>query len=174
MSAEELREVVESNEKQRFAFDETGAMIRANQGHSVSVDLELTPTAPPELLFHGTGAGSVESILRSGLERRNRHHVHLSLDQETARRVGMRHGKPVIVTRRGRRDGPGRARVLRQRQRRLARGLRAPRIPAPMNRRSGGSLMPMTDITGVDFVAIMTKDHDAAVQFYGETLACRS
>ena len=98
VSAEELREVVESNEKQRFAFDETGAMIRANQGHSVTVDLELVPTAPPELLFHGTGEGSVESILRSGLERRNRHHVHLSLDQETARRVGMRHGKPVIFT----------------------------------------------------------------------------
>ena len=98
VSADELREVVESNEKQRFAFDETGAMIRANQGHSVTVDLELVPTAPPELLFHGTGEGSVESILRTGLERRNRHHVHLSLDQETARRVGMRHGKPVIFT----------------------------------------------------------------------------
>ena len=72
VSAEELREVVESNEKQRFAFDETGAMIRANQGHSVTVDLELVPTAPPEVLFHGTGAGSAESILRSGLERRSR------------------------------------------------------------------------------------------------------
>ena len=73
-------------------------MIRANQGHSVDVDLELTPTTPPELLFHGTGEGAVESILASGLERRNRHHVHLSPDQETARRVGMRHGKPVIFT----------------------------------------------------------------------------
>ena len=98
VSAEELREVVESNEKQRFAFDGTGAMIRANQGHSVTVDLELVPTAPPEVLYHGTGEGSVESILATGLERRSRHHVHLSPDAETARRVGMRHGKPAILT----------------------------------------------------------------------------
>ena len=98
VSAQELREVVEGSDKQRFAFDETGAMIRANQGHSVDVDLQLAPTAPPELLFHGTGEGSVGSILAQGLERRSRHHVHLSPDQETARRVGMRHGRPVVLT----------------------------------------------------------------------------
>ena len=95
---EELQEVVEHSEKQRFAFDAAGTMIRANQGHSVDVDLELRPTTPPEELFHGTGAGSVEAILATGLERRSRHHVHLSPDAETARRVGMRHGRPVILT----------------------------------------------------------------------------
>ncbi|MBE2317466.1 RNA 2'-phosphotransferase [Solirubrobacter sp. CPCC 204708] len=98
LTAEELREVVGRSDKQRFAFDESGAMIRANQGHSVEVDLQLTPTAPPEELFHGTGAGSVDSILATGLERRSRHHVHLSPDEETARRVGMRHGQPVVLT----------------------------------------------------------------------------
>jgi putative RNA 2'-phosphotransferase len=98
LSAAELREVVDKSDKQRFAFDPTGTLIRANQGHSVAVDLQLAPTVPPERLFHGTGAGSVESILRSGLERRSRHHVHLSPDAETARRVGMRHGRPVVLT----------------------------------------------------------------------------
>jgi putative RNA 2'-phosphotransferase len=98
VTADELREVVERSDKQRFAFDETGTLIRANQGHSVDVDLQLVPTAPPETLFHGTGAGAVESILATGLERRSRHHVHLSPDEDTARRVGMRHGKPVILT----------------------------------------------------------------------------
>ena len=98
VTADGLREVVERSDKQRFAFDATGTLIRANQGHSVDVDLQLVPTPPPETLFHGTGAGAVESILTSGLERRSRHHVHLSPDEETARRVGMRHGKPVILT----------------------------------------------------------------------------
>lgn len=94
----ELEEVVAMNDKRRFAFDATGERIRANQGHSVDVDLQLEPAAPPELLYHGTGERSVESILATGLERRNRHHVHLSPDTETARRVGMRHGRPVILT----------------------------------------------------------------------------
>ena len=98
VTAQELREVVERSDKQRFAFDETGTLIRANQGHSVDVDLQLVPTVPPETLFHGTGAGAVESILAAGLERRARHHVHLSPDADTARRVGMRHGTPVILT----------------------------------------------------------------------------
>jgi putative RNA 2'-phosphotransferase len=98
ITSDELREVVESSDKQRFAFDAAGTMIRANQGHSVDVDLQLVPTAPPEALFHGTGEGSVESILASGLERQARHHVHLSPDAETARRVGMRHGRPVVLT----------------------------------------------------------------------------
>jgi putative RNA 2'-phosphotransferase len=96
VTREELEEVVAGSDKQRFALE--GGMIRANQGHSVEVDLQLHPTAPPEQLFHGTGAGSVDSILATGLERRSRHHVHLSPDEETARRVGMRHGKPVVLT----------------------------------------------------------------------------
>lgn len=96
ITQEELEEVVSRNDKQRFSFDETGQKIRANQGHSTEVDLQLTPIEPPELLYHGTGANSVEAILRTGLIKMSRHHVHLSPDTETARRVGMRHGKPAI------------------------------------------------------------------------------
>jgi putative RNA 2'-phosphotransferase len=93
----ELDEVVERNDKRRFSFDETGRRIRANQGHSVEVDLGLEPVEPPAVLFHGTGAGSVDSIMRTGLERRGRHHVHLSPDAATAERVGRRHGRPVVL-----------------------------------------------------------------------------
>jgi putative RNA 2'-phosphotransferase len=97
LTRQELDEVVAQNNKQRFAFDETGARIRANQGHSVDVDLQLEPAAPPERLYHGTGHGSVELILAEGLKRMSRHHVHLSADVETARRVGARHGRPVVL-----------------------------------------------------------------------------
>ena len=96
ITTEDLREVVARNDKRRLSFDEGGMRIRANQGHSVEVDLGLAPAKPPELLFHGTGDGSVDSIMRGGLQRRGRHHVHLSADRETARRVGARHGKPVV------------------------------------------------------------------------------
>jgi putative RNA 2'-phosphotransferase len=92
----ELEEVVAENSKQRFSFDDAGARIRANQGHSVEVDLELEPQAPPPQLYHGTGSGSVELIERDGLLKMGRHHVHLSLDTATARAVGARHGKPVL------------------------------------------------------------------------------
>lgn len=92
-----LEEVVQTSDKQRFSFDATGTRIRANQGHSVPVDLELEATAPPEVLFHGTGASSVPAILRDGLRKMRRHHVHLSADKETARRVGARHGVPVVL-----------------------------------------------------------------------------
>jgi putative RNA 2'-phosphotransferase len=92
----ELREVVERNDKQRFSFDDSGERIRANQGHSVTVDLGLEPAEPPAVLFHGTGAGSVDAIRRQGLRRMDRHHVHLSADHDTAVRVGARHGKPVV------------------------------------------------------------------------------
>ena len=93
----ELEEVVERNDKRRFAFDATGTRIRASQGHSVEVDLGLAPAAPPAVLFHGTSDRSVESILRDGLSRRGRHHVHLSPDVATATRVGARHGRPVVL-----------------------------------------------------------------------------
>jgi putative RNA 2'-phosphotransferase len=96
ISQEELEQVVEESDKQRFSFDETGEKIRANQGHSTEVDLQLTPVEPPEFLYHGTGDRSVEAILKTGLIKMSRHHVHLSKDTETARRVGMRHGKPAI------------------------------------------------------------------------------
>lgn len=92
----ELEEVVVSNDKKRFSFDSTGSLIRANQGHSVEVDLQLEPTMPPAVLYHGTGHGSVEAILRSGLCKMSRHHVHLSQDITTAKTVGARHGRPVV------------------------------------------------------------------------------
>lgn len=96
MSSEQLEEVVRLNDKQRFAVSADGALIRANQGHSLEVDLQLEPEPPPAVLFHGTGRRHRESILETGLVRGRRHHVHLSRDVETARRVGVRHGKPLV------------------------------------------------------------------------------
>ncbi|MBD2038599.1 RNA 2'-phosphotransferase [Leptolyngbya sp. FACHB-321] len=93
----ELEEVVAASDKQRFSFDDTKTRIRANQGHSVDVDLQLEPQTPPDVLYHGTGEASVPAILRSGLLKMSRHHVHLSREMETARKVGMRHGCPVIL-----------------------------------------------------------------------------
>ncbi|MGD1902539.1 MAG: RNA 2'-phosphotransferase [Geitlerinemataceae cyanobacterium] len=92
----ELDRVVATSDKQRFAFDASQTRIRANQGHSVPVDLQLEPQVPPDRLYHGTGAGSVASIVESGLDKRKRHHVHLSADRETAVKVGSRHGRPVV------------------------------------------------------------------------------
>lgn len=94
---EGLREVVATSDKQRFALDATGAKIRANQGHSVDVDLQLRAVEPPEHLYHGTGAQTVPAILREGLLKQQRHHVHLSGDVETARKVGARHGRPAVL-----------------------------------------------------------------------------
>lgn len=95
-----LDEVVAGSDKQRFAV-ETGPdgveRIRANQGHSVTVDLGLVPQEPPELLYHGTGAASVPSIRATGLNRGGRHHVHLSPDTDTAHRVGTRRGGAVAI-----------------------------------------------------------------------------
>lgn len=96
VSLEELREVVEKNDKRRFSFDASGEKIRANQGHSVEIDLQLKSQIPLAKLFHGTAARNVPMILEHGLLKMARHHVHLSADIETARKVGARHGKPVI------------------------------------------------------------------------------
>jgi putative RNA 2'-phosphotransferase len=96
ISLDELKEVVERNDKRRFSFDASGEKIRANQGHSVEIDLHLKPQIPPAKLFHGTATRSVSMIREHGLLKMARHHVHLSADTETARRVGMRYGKPVI------------------------------------------------------------------------------
>ncbi|MBW4492017.1 MAG: RNA 2'-phosphotransferase [Oscillatoria princeps RMCB-10] len=96
LSRTELNEVVARNDKKRFSFDPTGTQIRANQGHSVEVDLHLDPATPPDTLYHGTGHGAVESILREGLRKMSRHHVHLSADIATARNVGKRHGRPTV------------------------------------------------------------------------------
>ncbi len=97
ISRAQLEAVVKGSDKQRFAFDETGARIRANQGHTVEVDLQLDEVIPPASLFHGTGEQTVAAILRHGLLKMARHHVHLSLDLETAIKVGGRHGKAAVV-----------------------------------------------------------------------------
>ena len=96
ISCEELNEVVTTSDKQRFSFDSTSTLIRANQGHSIEVDLQLEPFVPPDLLYHGTGHKAVDSILQTGLNKMLRHHVHLSADIATAKTVGARHGKPVV------------------------------------------------------------------------------
>lgn len=92
----ELEAVVAGSDKQRFAFDEQGTRIRANQGHSVEVDLELGAQVPPDALYHGTGSDTAETIAQSGILKMARHHVHLSHDQDTAIKVGSRHGRPVV------------------------------------------------------------------------------
>lgn len=98
LTLEELKDVVETNDKKRFAFSGDGKRIRASQGHSVEVDLQYEPTIPPEFLYHGTPERFVESIRRTGLNKGERHHVHLSLNPETAIKVGQRRGKPVVLT----------------------------------------------------------------------------
>ncbi len=97
LSYEQLKQVVETNDKKRFAFSDDGQRIRASQGHSVHVDLQYEPTPPPDFLYHGTPEKFVESIRRSGLNKGQRHHVHLSPDPETAVKVGQRRGQPVVL-----------------------------------------------------------------------------
>jgi putative RNA 2'-phosphotransferase len=98
-SLELLHDVVASCEKKRFSLSDDGLKIRANQGHSVpDVELNLEPVTPPNQLFHGTVAAFIESIREQGLLKRSRNHVHLSADIETAKKVGARRGKPLILT----------------------------------------------------------------------------
>jgi RNA:NAD 2''-phosphotransferase len=97
-SFEELNEIVLTNDKKRYAFNEDKSMIRANQGHSVSIDLDITPIEPPEYLYHGTAERFYESIKKEGIKKMNRQHVHLSKEKITALQVGSRHGRPVILT----------------------------------------------------------------------------
>ncbi|MDC7685220.1 RNA 2'-phosphotransferase [Asticcacaulis sp. BYS171W] len=85
-------------DKQRFTISEDGTRIRAAQGHSVTVDLALVPVVPPATLFHGTATRFLNDILSEGLKPQSRQQVHLSADIDTARKVGARHGKPVILT----------------------------------------------------------------------------
>lgn len=92
-----IETIAAESDKQRFAISADGAMIRANQGHSVDISLGLKPQTPPEQLFHGTATRFIESIRTSGLHAASRQHVHLSSDQVTAEKVGSRHGKPVVL-----------------------------------------------------------------------------
>jgi len=97
ISPAELEEIVTTNEKKRFDLDAVNGRIRANQGHSVDVDVEIPEAVPPENLFHGTAVQNIGSILEKGLLKQDRQHVHLSVDAETARAVGSRHGKPTVL-----------------------------------------------------------------------------
>lgn len=98
LSLEELQAVVAANDKQRFAFSEDGNRIRANQGHSVEIELGYQPIEPPGSLYHGTVERFLPSIRAKGLLKGKRHHIHLSPDMTTATKVGSRRGKPVILT----------------------------------------------------------------------------
>lgn len=94
---ETINSVVETNDKKRFAFSDDRTLIRANQGHSIEIELNLSAITPPEILYHGTTNKYLESIFKEGLKKQSRQHVHLSLTIETAKAVGSRHGKPTIL-----------------------------------------------------------------------------
>ncbi len=96
---EELEEVVATNDKKRFSFNEDGTKLRANQGHSLAfIEMDFEVVEPPQFLYHGTVGKFMEAIQESGLQKMNRQHVHLSKDKETAIKVAKRRGKPVILT----------------------------------------------------------------------------
>ena len=97
LTRENLETIVRNDDKQRFAFSDDGARIRANQGHSVRVDLGLEPSEPPATLFHGTTTRFLENIREEGLVSRSRQHVHLHEDKSVATTVGSRHGRPVVL-----------------------------------------------------------------------------
>ena len=98
LNSELLDYVVENNDKKRFAFNEDKTKIRASQGHSISVELDLAETEPSEFLYHGTVAKFLENIKKEGLQKMSRQHVHLSKDSETAIKVGSRRGVAQILT----------------------------------------------------------------------------
>ena len=91
-----LEEIVRTDSKQRYSFNEDKTLIRANQGHSISVDVEPEQKTPPDILWHGTGEKYADSINHIGLIPKSRLYVHLSKDYETAKTVGSRHGKPIV------------------------------------------------------------------------------
>jgi putative RNA 2'-phosphotransferase len=98
LTLEELKEIVRTNDKKRFAFSEDFTRIGASQGHSVEVDLQLRTIAPPDVLYHGTAEKNIASIKQRGLLKGSSNHVHLSSDAATARKVGSRYGKPIVLT----------------------------------------------------------------------------
>lgn len=92
----DLEIIVKTDNKQRYSFNEDKSLIRANQGHSIPVDVELKETIPSDVLWHGTGEKYIDSIEQQGLIPKSRLYVHLSSDIDTAIKVGSRHGKPVV------------------------------------------------------------------------------
>ncbi len=96
VTEDDVRRIVAESDKQRFTLSPDGLRIRAAQGHSVTVALGLTPVTPPDILFHGTATRFADAIRAEGLKPQSRQQVHLSGDEETAVKVGQRHGKPII------------------------------------------------------------------------------
>lgn len=94
---EKLEYIVNTDNKQRYSLSDDKSKIRARQGHSIDVDVELKELAPPEFLYHGTAERFLESIMKEGLVPKSRLYVHLSNDVETAEKVGKRHGKPAVL-----------------------------------------------------------------------------
>jgi putative RNA 2'-phosphotransferase len=97
ISYDVLKYIVETNNKKRFRLNEDFSMIRASQGHSIEIDLNYMEKVPPAILYYGTAEKDLTAILQTGLQKMNRHHVHLSSDIETAMTVGRRHGKPIVL-----------------------------------------------------------------------------
>lgn len=98
LTIEQLKQIVATSDKKRFAFSDDGLRIRASQGHSVEVDLKYEPQTPPDLLYHGTAAQFLDSIRKQGLLKMERHHVHLSAEIALTMQVGTRRGRPVLLT----------------------------------------------------------------------------
>jgi len=98
LTLEDLKHIVATSDKKRFAFSDDGRSIRASQGHSVEVDLQYLPQMPPEILYHGTATRFLDGIRQQGLQRMARHDVHLSAETKVTVQVGSRHGKPVLLT----------------------------------------------------------------------------
>jgi len=98
LTLDELKHIVATSDKKRFAFSEDGLRIRASQGHSVEVDLQYPPQPPPEMLYHGTATRFLPGIRKDGLQRMERHDVHLSAETKVTLQVGGRHGKPALLT----------------------------------------------------------------------------
>ena len=97
LNMQTLEEIVETDNKQRFSFNNDRTKIRANQGHSFEVDVEMKVCPPPDTLYHGTAEKYIESIRKNGILKKSRNYVHLSKDIETAKKVGSRHGKTVVL-----------------------------------------------------------------------------
>lgn len=97
LTLEQLKHIVSTNDKKRFAFSGDGKQIRANQGHSVEVDLQYSSQSPPDILYHGTAIRFLDSIKEKGLLKMERHHVHLSAETKVTLQTGARHGKPVLL-----------------------------------------------------------------------------
>jgi putative RNA 2'-phosphotransferase len=96
LTLDQLKHIVATSDKKRFALSEDGQRIRASQGHSVEVDLQYPPQTPPETLYHGTATRFLEGIRKDGLQKMGRHDVHLSAETKVTLQVGGRHRKPVL------------------------------------------------------------------------------